>query len=851
MISEDLAEQILLSPHFVRLVSDLVDRSILDDLSAIERQIGSSGTDWNYGLLCASALTSIDSEIAQEAVLRVAQGCLSSDEANEAQKIAATLLLERTGNRPAISLAETRELVESSAWEAAPVPLQLDVVRRRLELSIPLASGTSVPGNRFQREFWTAALNNRWLSLSAPTSAGKSYIVKRWFEDRLATASHFCGVYIVPTRALIEEVGNDLRGHFPSEVSVISLPWDARIGASSKELFILTQERLHLLQQRLLGFAADLLFIDEAQKFGDDSRGVLLQRVLDEAVRRNPGTQVVFASPMANNPEVLLGGAPTGSSVAALTSEVITVNQNLLWVNQIRGYPTRWAVEVVTGEGNRPIGVVTLDARPSPESKRLPFLAVALGRETSGNVVYVNGPASAETTAMQIYEGLGSAHDISSDPKISALRELVEKTIHSRYSLTTVLQRGVAFHYGNMPLIIRAEIERLFRAGVLQYLICTSTLLEGVNLPCQNLFVRGPKKGNSAHMSAADFWNLAGRAGRWGKEFAGNIICVDTARETQWPSPPRQRARQPLTRSTDSVFQDLETLNRYIQAGTPVSDGRAAPVVESVFSLLATRVAEGQSIATVTGITSLSTSELRNLEGRLRATVDAIEIPSQIISLHAGISPLSMQRLLDYFRSKDDWSELVIDPPESANATQTYVQAIGRTSKYLGGKFGVPGGRHWMLALLIVNWMRGYPLARIIAERIRYLENSDREYRLPQVIRETMADVEQVARFEAPKFLSCYVDILRLYLNEIGQTEPMAGLPDLSLLLELGVSRTTEFSLMTLGLSRTSAIALSVYIVEDELSPEGALDWIRNRDLDALDLPALVRDEILRMLANY
>jgi hypothetical protein len=27
------------------------------------------------------------------------------------------------------------------------------------------------------------------------------------------------------------------------------------------------------------------------------------------------------------------------------------------------------------------------------------------------------------------------------------------------------LQRGVAFHYGNMPLLIRTEIERLFRAN--------------------------------------------------------------------------------------------------------------------------------------------------------------------------------------------------------------------------------------------------------------------------------------------------------------------------------------------------------------------------------------------------
>ena len=29
-------------------------------------------------------------------------------------------------------------------------------------------------------------------------------------------------------------------------------------------------------------------------------------------------------------------------------------------------------------------------------------------------------------------------------------------------------------------------------------------------------------------MTEIDFWNLAGRAGRQGKEFQGNIICIDT-----------------------------------------------------------------------------------------------------------------------------------------------------------------------------------------------------------------------------------------------------------------------------------------------------------------------------------
>ena len=36
----------------------------------------------------------------------------------------------------------------------------------------------------------------------------------------------------------------------------------------------------------------------------------------------------------------------------------------------------------------------------------------------------------------------------------------------------------------------------------------------------------GPKKGRGKAMKGQDFWNLAGRAGRWGTDFFGNVVCI-------------------------------------------------------------------------------------------------------------------------------------------------------------------------------------------------------------------------------------------------------------------------------------------------------------------------------------
>jgi hypothetical protein len=69
-------------------------------------------------------------------------------------------------------------------------------------------------------------------------------------------------------------------------------------------------------------------------------------------------------------------------------------------------------------------------------------------------------------------------------------------------------------------------------------------------------------------------------------------------------------------------------------------------------------------------------------------------------------------------------------------------------------------------------------------------------------------------------------------------------MPDLTMMLELGVSRDTELALMGLGLSRTSAIALSGIIVADDLSREKVAAWLLDHNVEGLDLPVLIKTEI-------
>ncbi|HRE01051.1 MAG TPA: helicase-related protein, partial [Ilumatobacteraceae bacterium] len=593
----------------------------------------------------------------------------------------------------------------------------------------------------------------------------------------------------------------------------------------------------------------DVIFVDEAQKLDDGDRGILLQRVIAEAVRRAPDAQVFFASPMSANPSELLAGVPAGARTRSITSDAVTVTQNLYWVNQVRGHPRRWSVDLVSGGQPESAGEIDLPASPSPTSKRLPLVAVAMGGQSDSNVVYMNGAADAEKCAAQIYDALGPDADASADPDIAALRQLSSAIVHERYALDTVLKRRVAFHYGNMPLLLRNEIDRLFRIGALRYLVCTSTLLEGVNLPCKNVFARGPRRGRGNPMSPADFWNLAGRAGRWGQEFQGNIVCVDTANAEQWPTVPRTRVRYPLARAVDPVLRDLEPFVDYVQSGAPIAADAQTAAIEGVYSFLAGRLARGHSLADVPGLPPISASDLERLQSVVGESLATIEYPMDLVERHAGISPLSMQRLLTLFADAGDPGRLAVSPPESSDAVDTVVAALGRLAAVVGGNFGTPP-RQYMLSLLIVNWMRGWPLARLISGRIDYLARTGREPQVGKVIRECMADVEQFARFEAPKYLACYIDVLRFHYERLGITEQMPPMPNVAMLLELGVSRTTELSLLSLGMSRSSAIGLSEFIVSDDLTRDECIAWLDSRDLEQLNLPTLVVKDIRSALGR-
>lgn len=140
--------------------------------------------------------------------------------------------------------------------------------------------------------------------------------------------------------------------------------------------------------------------------------------------------------------------------------------------------------------------------------------------------------------------------------------------------------------------------------------------------------------------------------------------------------------------------------------------------------------------------------------------------------------------------------------------------------------------------------MRGVPLSIIIDNRANWRRDQGEEVSYPRLIRQVMADVEDIARFEAPRYLSCYADVVAQAAGELGRQMDVDAV-DIEMMLELGVPRPTDMSFISVGLSRATTRAISGFVLEPTLSPAECAKWIETVDLEELELPAFAVREIV------
>jgi hypothetical protein len=624
----------------------------------------------------------------------------------------ADIILSRIGNFPGRSLLRKRCAGGSEVTPEAPARLGLERIARQLENSITGPDERVWALTDFQIELFAALEFNLSVSVSAPTSAGKSFILGLDLIRRLRKGGPACVVYVVPTRALIREVTMTVRNHLRmadmGTIPVRSVPFPiAQEAAPQGAVFVLTQERLLSLLHSRDGYQwITTLVVDEAQSIRDKARGIILQTAIETVLVKHPRAEIHFASPLASNPEFMLDVIHRRDFGLHFVRKLSPVSQNLILVTEVSRKKTQANFQLIGGSTPLDLGIRELgfEFRGSKYKQRA-ALARAITRDDECTLLFGNTPSDTEELAAALIESLEPP--TNTDSEIRELIEFIRTDVHEEYPLIECLLHGVGYHYGFMPAIVRSRVEDLCRDGKLKFVCCTSTLLQGVNLPARHIIIENPKRGSTDGMSRADFLNLAGRAGRLLHEFHGNVWCL---RPGDWDV--KSYDGEQLTEIRAAIDEAMADGGLIVQkvlkdeaVGKELDFGEAAlGKVYCDFVRGERDLAESQW-KTEANMAALSTTaeQIAALE---------ITLPTEVLDANRAVRPDRMQTLYDFLQARTDIANFVPLPPYAGGSNDRMGIIIQLVHDKLGG---VQNASYRYYKQLAIKWIYGMPLSQMVS----------------------------------------------------------------------------------------------------------------------------------------
>ncbi len=421
---------------------------------------------------------------------------------------------------------------ESFVDEGVTLPFSSDLYSEFHKIRNKIKN-TSYIFTNSQYNIYNKIMESDYFSFSGPTSLGKSFLIKHIAIELISVNNII--VFILPTKALLEEYLIDIKTILNDrKIENINVSKSvSRINKNSKNILVFTQERYNafLYDSTYADLKVDFLFVDEAHKVLDrkNNRAITLYKVIRRSIDSFKNMRVVFSCPVISNPRVFFNVFNINETdrVNSLCVKESPVNQDLYFINSInRDYRYYDSIS------NKKINFDIYNDFCNDYD-----IINKLSKKSMSNIIYVSSKTECIRKCNEFFLYLNNNNMIAEtkDEELLLESKLIKEYIHNEFKLSELIKYGIAYHHGSLPLFIRKRIEDLYARKKIVYIFCTSTLLEGVNLPTKNVFIYPfPKRvANDEKKCKLDFWNLAGRAGRYRSELTGNIICINSS-DNNW-----------------------------------------------------------------------------------------------------------------------------------------------------------------------------------------------------------------------------------------------------------------------------------------------------------------------------
>lgn len=345
-----------------------------------------------------------------------------------------------------------------------------------------------------QRHLLSLLNSDKNVIVSAPTSFGKSLLI-----EEFVASNKFKNIIIIqPTLALLDETRRKLKKYDASYKLIVRTSQESSIEKGN--IYLFTAERVNEYKD----FPhIEFIIIDEFYKLSskrDDERADSLNNALHYILKT------------FNSKFYLLGPNIDG------ISEGFEEKYNAIF------YKTKSSL----------VDVKTIDIysehkekfdkpRKFKEYKENVLFDLLIENRNQQSIVYCSSPSRVRYLSSKFCSYLLSKIESSTNEEL-AIVEWINENISKDWSLIRLLQNRIGIHDGALQKHITTSIIDYFNNGFLNYLFCTTTIIEGVNTSAKNIVFFDKTKGNRTLIDFFDYSNIKGRAGRLMIHYTGTIF---------------------------------------------------------------------------------------------------------------------------------------------------------------------------------------------------------------------------------------------------------------------------------------------------------------------------------------
>ncbi|KAI6656623.1 Helicase SKI2W [Oopsacas minuta] len=404
----------------------------------------------------------------------------------------------------------------------------------------------------FQKKAIMLLEQHESLFVAAHTSAGKTVVAE--YAIALAKKHHKKAIYTSPIKALSNQKYRDFKDTF-SDVGIIT--GDVQLEKTAQCL-IMTTEILRSFLYRNDNIMSDVEWVifDEVHYINDEERGVVWEEVL---IMLPQDVRIVMLSATVPNAEdfaewvgqtkranihvikTLKRPVPlrhciyTGNSSKTCDQQfTIAYNKGLSMVENVEGFKEANTVikerlrhQVRQPDYNtqlkqdRNIWKSLIDSLNKEE--KLPLIGFVFSRKKCDELAEMMANTVCLTTGSQ----RGSIHNFFT--KSIARLNPCDRVLPQIVRMLFLLKKGVGVHHSGILPILKEIVELLYQRGVVKVLFATETFAIGVNMPARTVVFDSIVKfdgQNRRNLHPGEYIQMAGRAGRRGKDDQGFVIII-------------------------------------------------------------------------------------------------------------------------------------------------------------------------------------------------------------------------------------------------------------------------------------------------------------------------------------